>query len=234
MSWFQQGQKISEFKPNTKKTSAINGFPFSLDKGESAKIVILNPDEDPPPVLHFHTVPDPSGKFFHRVICALPEDDSCHFCDYAKTLPEGTQWRMGVKKVCCFTILDLRETKDKNGNTYPPQRKLRLTQEGQMKNLQKVWHMIEHDPDYSDIPSLQYSVLTVTRSNEDKSPGIGEAVPPRRMLDLESYDPALLQPMTEEEMLSYFVAKGSPEYDMLVEAYPITEAVSTTVKKKKV
>lgn len=234
MSWLQQGQKVAEFKPEPKKSSgkAMNGFPFFLKKGEEARIAILNADDEPAPVIHCHSVLDPSTGNYERVVCALPEDDYCHFCEYATTVPEGSAWKWAVKKYACFTILDLRESLDKEGKPYPPQRKLRLTQDGQLQTLQKVYHAIEND--YEHIESLQYALLKVSRSDDPKSANIGDSVFPLKMLDITQYSPELLQPFTEEEILSYFVLKGSEKYNELVEAYPIKEAVSTTVKRKKV
>lgn len=235
MTWFQQGQKIADFKPEAKKSKVTAGYPFSLKPGEDAKIAILNPDNDPPPVLHCHMVPDPDpdkSKILHRVVSALPESDYCHWNEYVKTVPEASQWRWKMKKFSCFSILDLREQKDKEGKVYPAQKKLRLTQDTQMEDIQKIYHIIENDLDH--ITSLQYAVLAVSRSTQDKSAAIGDIKQVLKMLDTSAYDPETLTPMTEEEIMSHFVFPGTPEYQRLVDAYPIKEAVSTTVKKKKV
>ena len=228
MSWFNTGQTVADFVPEPKKGGQNTSYPFSMRKGESTKIVILNPDDTPPPVLHFHTVQ--AGEIYERVLCNLPAgNDYCHFCEYTKTLPEKSQWKMAVKKAMCFTILDLTEREDKNGGVYPPSRRLRLTADAQMKNLQTVFHLIENDLD--NVDTLQYAVLKVHRKDEDKSAAVGEVLTALKTLDKSQYDEELLQPFTEEEILSQFVVPGTERYDEIVEMYPLTQTTKVRVNR---
>lgn len=227
MSWFNTGQTVADYVPE-KKTGKLISYPFSLKKGESTKIVILNPDDLPPPVLHFHTIQ--VGEVYERVLCNLPAgDDYCHFCEYTKTLPETSQWKMAVKKALCFTILDLTEREDGKGGVYPPNRRLRLTADAQMKNLQTVFHLIENDLD--DIDGLQYAILKVHRKDEDKSAAVGEVLTAIKSLDKSKYDPEILQPFTEEEILAQFVVPGTERYDEIVDMYPITKTTKVRVNR---
>lgn len=229
MSWFNTGQTVADFVPDPKGAKKAITYPFTMARGESTKIVILNPDDNPPPVLHFHTIQ--AGEFYERVLCTLPDGrDYCHFCEHTKTLPEKSQWKTAVKKAMCFTILDLTEREDGKGGVYPPSRRLRLTADPQMKNLQTIYHMIENDLD--NIDALQYAVLKIHRKDEDKSAAIGEVLTPLKMLDKSQYDEDILQPFTEEEILTQFVIPGTERYEEIIEMYPLVQTTKVRVNRE--
>ena len=202
--------------------SAINAsrnWHFSLKSGESAKIAVLNHDDEDIPPMHYHMVKHGSG--IKKIACMASDDleGKCHFCEYSAAQPENEQWRTRVKKEYCYTILDDRGELDPSGNPRPPKKRLRLSSVKDHKNLGKKRKFITET---AGRDGLRLEWLTVYRDGElEKQPAIGTLDQVIGVqVDPDDFEEGFLEPFTFDEILVHFVTEID-EINELAESFQI-------------
>ena len=208
-SWFKEETPLESYTPPKKSSGSGGGnstkvWEFFLKRGESSKIVFLNADDEPVPVLDYHQLQH-EGKTV-KVACLKPKREVCPFCNFTDVQEDSQKWKTKVKKAHCFSILDDRGNKNDKGEKYPPQKKLRFSSEFDKKALKKLRDTIVNSEEgfFADIDSLQYTWISVLRPDEDKTAAIGEPGQAVGVLNPETYEGSL-EPLSQEEILEHFI-----------------------------
>jgi hypothetical protein len=217
--WMKKGaasaKAVTDHEQEAQRRKSEQGlmFRWSLKKGEEGRLTFIDGDLSPegfllPPRYYEHTVQVSHGKYGNYV---CPEKtnpgagEKCPICE------QGDSY---ASLVALFTVIDHREYTSKEGKSYKNRPKLLVVKTSSFEILNKY---------ATKLGGLAGQTFEVSRSNGDKSPGIGDVFIPlektptdvlKGMYTREVVDPktnqksiiSLFQPADYEKEIVYYTA----------------------------